>query len=672
MIRPPPVAALVAAAALLAAAPAGALDFLPRIVNFGGELEVGGLSESISNTTANGERKTTDTFFTERLSFSAAGWLYHPRFMVFRGEIGGGLAHEDLSSDDPAKDSGGFVTEPLEEYEIRTLFLPEHPYNLELFALRRNPYERGRLMLGGETVGAERGVLFTYKNRPVALTLSYRDSTSASGRFDRHTDTLFSNASLFGEWGSLSGEAAHTEADGSFEEVSMSSVTDEARLDNQLRWLSSRVTLGSNAGWLRSRQESEGESTDDRSFNWTERLGIELPWQLSVNASYDRNEDSTERRSEGGSPATLENTTDTATLSVMHRLYQSLTTTYDITALRLDSTTGDTTGLAHALNFTYTKSLPRGMLIATLGAGSSTSERGGAPVVVNELHPAALFGEFALERSGADPDSVRLGVKSATTGDLVDLVPDVHFRVVPLGEEVRVLVFALPAAALSPDPFFVYTLLATYSFAREAATVDTTTRGGSLRLELFDRLVTPYAAWAESRQEETGGPRTEPIDSDSTTFGLLLQRLPYSLTLERQMVASDLNPYDRDKAQLDVRSASIGAAQLLAQLTYTQTRHDTGEYQQVAYTEELLAATARVQWRLPARHLTLVLGGTWNQGAGLADRESFSFDGELVWAYRQLEVTASASVGSSTLDMEGSRQESAQQMYYLKVVRRLF
>jgi hypothetical protein len=670
------VAAVVLLALLARSAPARAAvgDVVPTFTGFGGSLEIGGLHERFLQEAGQNEHTVSDTFLTERLTLSTAGWVYHPRLLVFAAKVGGGLAHEDVQNNYGTGASDGLRTAVLGEYDLRTILLPEHPYNLELYTQRNNPYQRGRVFYGSSTLSTASGAIFRLKLRPYVANLSWRSATTSSGSATKDTDTVSANAVYYRDWGSLAGTYSHGVADSSFNGAVAHFTTDDYSVGNQLRFLGARITLDSTLGWNNVDQRGTLDTMSDRRFSWNERLSLALPLNFDVGVSASRYEDTLTRGQQAaGTAVTSSSRSDTLGVSVRQKLYQSLTTTYDFTLLSLDSTTGGSTGTTHAFGSSYLKHIPWGLLSAGVTAASAVVDRSGAPSVINETHGARLFDEFTLAQADADLGSIAVTVRSATTGATVGLTRDLHYSVGTTGATVQVRLLALPASVLSADPFYSYSVSVSYALTRAPETIDTTSYGGSLRLELFDHLVSPYAAYSFSRESgSTRSPAGGALDTTGTTLGLTLQKLPYTLALEYFHLQSDLNPLTRMKAEFSFRY-DIGAnSQALGQLRYTATDYQQGAFADQAHTEDSLSASLRVQQRFPRQHLALLLGGTYDTTSGEYRRDSYSLDGELTWVLRQLEVTASASFATSRLEAAARQQRSEHQLYYLKVTRKLF
>jgi hypothetical protein len=662
----------------LAAGPLPALgaegDILPTVTDLGGSLEIGGLHERFMQRAGGIEHTTVDTFLTERVTLMATGFVYHPRLLVFYGKIGGGLAHEDVQSNYGTGGPGGMKTEALEEYDLRTIVLPEHPYNLELYTQRDNPYQRGRVAYGSAYLSTASGAVFQLKLRPWVANLSYRSSSTSSGTATRDIDTLSSNLVYYRDWGSLAGSYSHADTTASFNGSDSLSLADDYSVDNQLRFFGSKLTLSSTLGWNNFDQKNAVETMADKRFSWTERLSLALPLNFEIFASANRYDDAVERRQELTGEATAQTSrSDTLGFTVRQKLYQSLTTSYDFTLQSLDSTSGGSTGTTHSLSSSYLKRIPGGTLSAAVTAARSSIDRTGSPAVINETHGARLFDEFTLAQADADPGSIAVAVRSASSGNLVVLTQDLHYQISATGTAISVRVLTLPASVLSADPFFTYVFSVSYSLTAALETIDTTSYGGSLRLEIFDHLVSPYASYSFTRESgSVSAPGGGPLDTVGTTFGLALQRLPFTLTLEYYHLESELNPLARIKAEFDFR-LEIGAnSQVFGQARYATTDYQEGTYLQQAHTDESVSTSLRVQERFPQINLTLLVGGTYDNSSGEYRRESYSLDGELTWLIRQLEVTASVSLATSSLEMPTRQEKSEHQLYYLKMTRKLF
>jgi hypothetical protein len=653
-------------------------QFIPRIWDTAAWIETDGYYESHKSTLGGTGLNTTDTYLAGKFVFSAAGWVYHPRFLVFLAKIGTGLAFERVTNDAPFAPSTGSKTSFLREYEFRTIILPEHPYNLELYTVRQNPYIRGRVVLGLAAVEDDKGVIFRYKERPYAFNLSYNQVTVESSQFSTSTTRLRTNGVYFKDWGTFAASFTHENSDNTFLSSGGNLSSNEYTFENQLRFLKSKLNIESDLSLITLNQNMPFETLNDSRFSWNEKVNYEFPWHFNTQVYYTLFHETADRS--GGSAGIANTLTDTsynAGLSVTHRLYQSLVTSYNINYLSVATTTGDTKGTSQSLSTAYTKRIPGGQLIAGLNFSRTSLTRTGAPSIVNENQTAQLFGEFVLQQTDVDTTSISIKVKSPLTGNLVDLTRDIHFLVFPIGNTVRIKIISIPPEAFSPDPSFNYGFEVTYSLVPENADVTTTTYGGSLKLELFDHFVNPYASYTHGEQSISGTFAGTPVNFTSTVYGLLLQKWAFSLLGEYQNYQSNTNPYEVMRAEANYRN-SIGAGAFLSgQAFYRITKYGATSFGQNSFTEKLFGGSFLLQKNFPRKNLSFTVGGNFTQVTGLATTRTYSVNSNLTWALGQLEVKAGAGYGRSQSDITslklGSlKEESMYQSYYLTIRRQLF
>lgn len=653
----------------------GALrQFTPRIYSTEGEIEVDALYESQDYTSDGRKRSISDTYFSERVVLTSTGWVYHPRFFIFLAKIGAGLAHEKVTSDYAISDSGGMHTATLTEYEFRGFLLPEHPYNLELYTLRHDRYLRGKLRPGFDTEGHASGAIFKFEQRPYIFRLSYDYSTIESENFNEDTKTLSTNAVYFKDWGNFAGAYSHSDTDSSYRGFSGQSSSDQYSFENQLRFFQNRVYLDSNVSYIRFDQEYYFETMDNTRLTFDEKLNADLPWQFHLDVYFTRFDETTEMqyRSPAGKTE-LTSVTNNAGLMVQHKLYQSLVTVYSGHYLSLESTTGDLEGPFHSLSTSYTKTIPRGLLLAGLNFSKSKIERTGAAAVISETFLARLFGEYTLKMTDVDISSIKIWVKSAFTGNLVRLTRDVHYFVLIAGNTIRIQIISIPPDALSPDLSFEYEFRVSYRLMSDDATIETNTYGGSLRLELFDHFFNPYVSYTRSKQDIDSRRRNEiPEDITTTTYGVLFQRGPYSLLLEYQDVDARLNPYTTWRAEADYRNGIAVNTNLAAQVYYRKTEYGRGAFQYNEFSERVIGGYGRLERRYPKRNINLTAGVTYIRASGNAERQAYTFDGTVYWKLKKFELRAGISIGHSEVEYQFRDQSSLYQNYYIMVKRTIF
>jgi hypothetical protein len=137
-------------------------------------------------------------FLKEKLTLRSRGYAYHPRFLQYRFELSGALKQERYvtSSLAPGGDDGWGSNEGL-EYQARLYLLPEHPYNLELFALRWEPMFKERSALEHDTVSESRGADVRYRKKPWFLHARYSDNSLESSTSSSDVDRLDADGEYF-------------------------------------------------------------------------------------------------------------------------------------------------------------------------------------------------------------------------------------------------------------------------------------------------------------------------------------------------------------------------------------------------------------------------------------------------------------------------------------------
>lgn len=657
-------------------------QFLPSIYSTEAEIDINASRETFKNTSGGSVGiNTADNFFSERFVYSTNGWIYHPRFIIFLAKLGLGLNEENFSGESPVPGSeGGWSTSFVTEYEFRARILPEHPYNLEVYTLRQNPFIQGRISGGFTAVGYDSGAIFRYKKRPFGFDLGYNMTTLESPQSTTNANNVRTNATYFKDWVSLSGSFSHTSSDSSSFGVSTSYSSDNYSFENQLKYPKREIYLTSGVNGVIYNQNSIVQTFDDRTLTWTEQLSAELPLNLTSNVFYTHFDDNGKTLESGASSETPQSSkSDNTSFSLTHKLYRSLITTYSFSYQSTTSAEGDSTastkGTNQSLNSTYTKKIPGGLLVAGVVFSRATTDVSGALAVINEPQTAQIFGDFTLQQSNVDDASITVRVKAPDTGILVDLTRNIHYLVFQVGNTTRIQIIAIPAEALSPDPLFRYNFLITYSLIPEQVKLQTNTFGYSVRLELFNNLVSPYYTYNHSEQTVLSGTLAGVPEVDtSNTAGILFQKEPYSLLLEYQSFQSTVNPYKQYRAEANYKKDVTPTAHLIVRALYRRTSYGQDLLQtNIPFTETSVGMDAHLQKSFYERRLETSLGGSFSYTSGLSKANSYYLDALLIWKMGLIELKAGAQVGQSQIEIEGSigKQESLHQYYYLSIVRKL-
>nr|MBP8845524.1 hypothetical protein [Thermoanaerobaculia bacterium] len=379
-------------------------DFLPRTLDNGAYLEVQGLFEEDANLRADRAYRWTDTFFKEKLTLFSNGYVYHPRFLLFRAAVTGLVSQErydtSLAPSDEWRPDDGF------EYDFSLHLLPEHSYNLDLFARRYEPLFTERFPARENSIATSQGADFRYRRKPYFLHARYSDETLTTGELRSGVQRLGVNGEYFRHY------------DGG-DHLSVTAAFNPSRFDRStgLEGSTTEAALGNFIALGRYRLSSSLSQTDfeqeDRvsgryqsaQFLWQERFNIELPASFRGELTW-RYQDSDSRYPGAGPLQRGERSNLSRDLSALlsHQLYESLTSSYIFTRSEQESFGGTSRSTAHQLAFSYDKAVPRGRLLLGANVGRSDTESSGRTDVVGEPHPAvAVPGSLALLQENVDP-----------------------------------------------------------------------------------------------------------------------------------------------------------------------------------------------------------------------------------------------------------------------------
>jgi hypothetical protein len=666
---------LIASLAAASAASGETLRLLPTVTGFEGELAISGNDERSENTTNGKGLSTSDTYFTEKIVLTANGYVYHPRFLLFLAKLGGGLGQENFDSGlaaDP--DSGAWTEFTLWEYELRALMLPEHPYSLELFALRRNPFVPGRITSGIHPVENSLGALFTYKRMPWTLRIGYTFDAIDSGTSTTDTDTYHANAGYSLENFSLSGSYSLSDSRNQYGQAATDFTTEKYSLQNQIRLFDKSVFLTSDVSQNTYDQRNVLSSPSGTRFTWTEQLTMYLPWDFTALANYNHYKDTEESDvGAGGGEVSLTSTTDSVGCTLSKRLYESVYVAYNFLYFSMDTFSGDTSDTTNSLNAIYTKRIPRGRFTAGGIVSRSLSERSGAPAVLNEPHSAPIFGEFPLLRTDIDEASIRLSVRDPITGGFLPMQLGADYIIFHVGNTLMVQILSVPPAVLNPNPAFVYEFQVSYVLATEFTEVETTETGYSLKLELFDGLFTPYYSYDRRDQNVLAGIIPGGAEDVTTkTYGILLQGASVTLMLEHQDYQSNINPSKRDRAEATFRKDVTPNTNLNVRAFYTTVDYLEGGSQPPSPDETGTGGDIAIQARFPGRNLILRASGSYAQRDSVFDTEIYTLAGGLLWRVGKIDLAIGADYSSVDTAFDPGSQETTYQRVYFTLRRQLF
>ncbi len=643
--------------------------FIPVLSDYDGDVEIGMTSETNENTYGGSGLKTSDTTAMERLRLVTTGYIYHPRFILFRLGGAGGFLQEDFES---TASAASHTTRSANEYEVRTFILPEHPYNLELYTLQRSPLIKGRFSQATPR-SRERGAIFRYTRRPLFAEMSVTENTT-SGLFSYTAKTYRGNIGHYlGPFFNSAGYA-HTESTTS---QNVRTTRNDSFLSNQFNL--SFLTLNSRFEADRQKQEDPlAAPVDTETVSWIEQLNTELPGNLNAAASYNLLKDTRTTEQTVSSPeSALFNKSDNAGFTLTHRLYNSLRTNYNVNYVSAESTGGDTRTTSQSLTSAYTKKIPTGTFLAGVNLSNSRSEIRGAPVVVREVHalpgPIVSGVNFFLNAQPVDETTIDLWVKDPLSGNLVPMTLGPNYQISKIGNTVQIVVLSLPSPV---DPNLPsYEFLVSYSLIPGNVEFETRTEGYNLKFELFDNLLSPYYSHTSTIQEVLSG--SLPGGPDSLTLetvGVIVQKMPYIVTTEYDGARSRLNPYRSWKNMAEYRKNMAEATSMTARISRTYSTYPVAIAWQGTrgYTEKTTRADVTLQKSFPRKNLDLFVGGSYFDNSSFINSTGYSLSATLSWRIGRLTANLGAIINDSYSTLPTGKQTLNYEYYYLTLTRKLF
>lgn len=566
------------------------------------------------------------------------------------------------------------------EYDARIFLLPEHPYNLELFATRSEPLYREQYAIPANTVATTLGADVRYRVKPW-----YFHARAAEDGFDTAgVTTTIRKLNLDGKYAKEFTEGRKVSFDATYSPSRLTDSTGyasdltEASLTNELE--SRRFRLFSNAA-LSDLSQLGGPTTlraSSRMFSWYEQFTADLPYRLRAEL-YWRYQDNDSEYGRASDPTTtsLTNIHKSGEFDLKHQLYESLQTTY---AFRWDSNTssgGETTAVNNSLNFNYTKWIDgvTGRLMLGLNLGGGETQNTGQAQVVDELHPGvSVPGTFLLQQSGGDPASVVVLVRSPQPPfDLVRLIEGLNYTVATVGNALEITVFSLPPEFLVPGK---YDFRVSYSLASGDFKARIRNFGQSGSLSLFDNLLTPYYNYSSVKSEVISGVYPGGgIDSQVLTAGLSFFRGPLRARVEYEDVRWATSPWQGWRGEVQYigpigPSTNVNGTATFQVRNFEETQGIGGL---PAYTETVLSASGNVQQFFLWRTLSLSGGGSFSRITGLSDSRTYTLNVTLSWKIGKLDLAAGANYSNTeTQDATAYASRTVHQYYYLRLRRFLF
>jgi hypothetical protein len=657
-------------------------DFVPRPYRNGAYLDLFASFERDENRSAEESSIWNDTFLREKVTLFSDGYFYHPRFLQYRLSLAGALKQEKYDAALPG--SLGWSHDTGLEYDTKFILLPEHPYNLEIFALRYEPLFKENSATQHSNVETSHGASFQYRRKPYFLHTRYSEesiesalSTSDISRFIVD-GTYFKN---YGHGNELSLSAAYNPTTFT-SSLDLDGTSNQYLFSGFLNLKDVRINSSVTRNTVDQESLALGRFETD-SFAWHEMLTAYFPLHFRGDLSY-RYHDNDNKRA-APVPSGVNDVSDTdeeLQFDIVHRLFESLDTTYSYAdssrTSRSDDASavsrGDADTLSQSLVVNYTKVIPRGrILIGVNRAGVKTHNRGQSEIV-NEPHlSTALPGPFFLDQQDVDLPSISILLKSTIAPfNLIPLNTPANFIATTVGNQVSITVGTLPPPLLPG----LYDVFASYSLTAGEFEIRIDTFGTNASVELLDNLLTPYVGYADVESKVLSGVFPgEPLDSKTYTSGLMFRRGPLRARGEYQKLQWDISPYRAWRADLQYVTSLNPTTSLYATGSYLDRYYPQGTSTgfREAYSDTSTSAAGNIQKQLLSRSLIVSAGGSFTFLRGLFDGETYSLNSSVTWRIGKLNLTAGASAYSSrTEGTTGVVNSRDHQYYYLNLRRQLF
>ena len=655
--------------------------FIPRPLENHADLNVFASYESDDNRSNGRGQQWHDTFIKEKLTLYSYGYSYDPRFISYWLTLSGALKQEEYKSS--AVPSEGWTFKDSIEYNAVVIVLPEHPYNLRLFAIRTQPLYMEQSATQTDNVETSRGAIFRYRKKPYFLNLKYIETTHDSLQVSTDIKTFNANAMYYKLFSNnnvltLGGDYNHQKFSST---AQLEGESDLFNVNSYIKFYNASLYSTLTKSTYSQTSATPAFYENDQ-LNWDERLTADLPLNFKTILYYSYSKNTAETRTtETSRDISLSDTRNQFEFHLIHNVYESLTNEYVFRRNSVDSLTGSTVDITNSLTMNYDKKIPWGMLMAGLSLSRSETDSTGLTTVVNESHPSVpVPGFFLINVQTIVPATLSVFVRSALPPfDLILLEQNIHYTVTPLGTGLQVNVISLPPQFAVPG---TYDFLVSYDLAAGDFKLRIDTFGFNLSLNLFNNMLIPYYSYLATRAEVLSGffPGIAP-DSNLNTLGVTFQKGSYRLLAEYQRFDSNINPYRQWRGEASYTSSISERTNVYASVLYTNTEYIGGTSFQPGpgYTNQYLTFSGNIQHQLKGRVLYLTAGGSYSIQRGTTDGESYSVNASLNWNVGKFTMSFGASVAGSTAEpgdpvftASTIKTERFHQYYYANITRQLF
>ncbi|MBF0559993.1 MAG: hypothetical protein HQL08_14575, partial [Nitrospirae bacterium] len=587
-------------------------QFVPRLYNFHGFLEMEAFRDVKDDRISGTGSKSSDTIFAEKLSFSAEGFIYHPRFAKLDIAISGNFSQEQQEQQNTQGGSVPWSNSMGIGYDVHLKILPEHPYNLELFSLRGIGFSPGGTQSGQQT-NDQYGAIFTYYETPYSLNATYILSSEKSDKFSSDSPSLIVFGGHSADFTTTSLLYQHMTSRTDFTtsaSLNRSDTTkDDYNLSNTLKYRN--AALASSVNLALSDQKTVPSSSDVamRFLSWNESMTWRLPWNFHSSFTFSRIATSMNSKEEGTDTSTS-NTSYNKGFSVGHQLFESLQTEYTMSFLNDQSSdNARSNGTSQGLTVTYIKKIPGGSMNISLVGGDTVESRNGTIVIIGEPHAAKLSApdnQVVLGKTSVQLSTIVVKVRIPGTETVYEL-PNTYYLVTMKGLYPVVTIYDLPSdpPVKQIDPNFNYSFTVSYSLVPDNVKLHTSQKGYAMHFVLFDNFLAPFYQYSSSRQKVLAGTLNgTPSSSENTTFGVTLNKWAFSLSASYSNSVSTLSPSRQFLSELSFSNDIGGDTSLRLGVRYMKTSYLAGSESTTGnYNEVDKAADAIITRKLPLYNL---------------------------------------------------------------------
>lgn len=657
---------------------AGGMEFVPRFIDYSGELVLKGMMDGRETTTETRSSSYQDINFQEFFHANAIGFMYSPSFISLLSDISIGLQQESKETNNRTFKKDNYMFGFRQELVV----LPNHPYNLHLYAGRTEEQIRGRAGGSSRAVIYEWGARARYQKRPWQALLNYTHFETAS-TWDSATDTIGANLYYFDT-------LTFWNINGSYNHYISSQYDDQSKTIKDVfaahiskKWESFRflsrwdLDQHDQTDRYRSILDRPDYSETRNRWEWFTELAADLPFNVSSRFSYrKRNSDATFQRGEQTGEAISE--TDSYNLNFTHHLYKSLITNLNSGYRTTESLGGKTEQKDVRLSTSYTKIIRWGNIGASLSGGVSDTENDGGTTVLSEKHSLSASSptSFTLSTTQLDPGSIRVSViDSFNNNIIVPLVRDIHYAVLPVGESYRILILSLPLSLTEPWTDYIY--IVDYTNIASGYTIRGTNWGGTMRASLFNQLVIPHAGYRESNQQVLDGFFPGILDNSrsydiglSSSYGNLRGDISKHWRIsttenEERVIAYFTGSYNF--TQLTNGSCTLSYENRFIEQLHEISSNEQSTLKENIYSGHLQAFTSWPEWRLDG-----TLGVNYSLYQGLGESTTRSINSALTWRIGRMDINLRLAYHDSESEVKESFNGSDYYTAWITIRRQLF